>query len=113
MSIRKELIDTDPDTGVSTWYEEYQDGDRKKFRIAHSQDVGLILDRNTNLQNADEYKRTGIKNGFQHVAHIPDIVQIQWLREGIDVLNPQHLPKVLAKLRDPEWRKLRTTLGRI
>lgn len=107
----RELIDHDPLTGISVWFEPLES--EGKFRIHHTQDVEPFIEKNKLLQNADEYKRAGIKSGWQHVAHIPDVVVIKWLQEGIDVMNPDHLPAIKRKLRDPEYRHLRTTLGGI
>jgi len=107
----KELIDHDPLTGMSVYFEA--DESAKKFHIHHVQDVSAFIEKNKRLQNADEYKRAGIKNGWQHVAHIPDSVVMQWWKEGIDVFNPDHIHAVKRKLRDPEYRHLRTTLGGI
>ena len=107
----KELIEHDDLTGVSLWFEAVE-GERK-FRVHHTQDVEPAIERNKSLQNAPEYKRAGIRADFQHVAHIPDVVIHRWWQEGIDVFNPAHNEAVRRKLRDPEWRHLRTTLGRI
>lgn len=107
----KELIDYDPITGISLSFDyNEQTG---KLALFHDQDVEPILEQNQQMQNDTDYKSDGIKRGWQHVAHIPDIVIMQWKQEGIDVFNPDHLPAVKRKLRDPNWRKLRTTLGNI
>lgn len=92
---------------------EFDDLDPRKFRIVHQQDVEPIIEMNKKLQNEADYKRGGIKQGWQHVAHIPDIVVMKWLQEGIDVMKSEHWPAVRRKLMDPEYRYLRTTLGGI
>ncbi len=107
----KELIDHDPLTGVSTWFEAVES--ERKFRVHHTQDVQSLLEKNKLLQNAPEYKAAGIKADWQHFAHIPDIIVMRWRQEGIDVFNPDHIEAVKRKLRDPDWRHLRTSLGRI
>ena len=84
-----------------------------KTAVRTTQDVSGILERNKELQKHDEYKATGIKNSFQHVASIPLVLVHEWMKEGIDVMNPDHWPKVKAKLQDPDNQFLRTTLGRI
>lgn len=104
-------IDFDRTTGLGQDF-EYVESENKTV-IRTYQDVEQILERNKQLQNADEYKRNGIKNEFQHAASIPLAVVHEWLKEGIDVLNPEHWPRVKAKLMDPENRYLRTTLGQI
>lgn len=107
----RELIEHDPVSGLSTWFEPVES--EKKFRIHYTQDVEPFIEQNKRLQNDPEYKRQGIKREWQHFAHIPDIAIIAWRKEGIDVFNPSHIEAVKRKLRDPEWRYLRTTLGAI
>ena len=108
----KELIDHDIYSGLSTWleFDELQPG---KFHIHYAQDVGKTLDANREAYNDDEAKKQGIKAGWWHVAHIPDVVVLQWRKEGIDVFNPEHTPRIKAKLADPEYRYLRTSAGQI
>lgn len=108
----KELISVDPSTGIHTWF-EFEGGAEGKFNIHHTQDVEPIIEHNKRLQNEPDYKKAGIKNEFQHFATIPDIVIMQWMKEGIDVFNKDHWPAVLRKLRDPQYRHLRTSLGGI
>lgn len=85
----------------------------KKLILSHEQDTHATLEFNVRQQNDNDFKKEGIKRSWMKYAHIPDIVVMQWLKEGIDVFNPDHLPAVKRKLRDPQWRKLRTTLGQI
>jgi len=106
----RELISIDPATGVRTWL-EFDEVNPRKFHIHHDQDVEAIIEHNKVLQNDADYKKHGIKNEFHHVAHIPDIVVMQWLQEGIDVMRKEHWPAVRRKLLDPMYRHLRTTLG--
>lgn len=107
----RRLIDHDPLSGMTS-YMEVQPGDNT-FRIIHSQDITAALDANKRAQNDVEVKREGIRRGWQPVANIPDIIVTRWLAEGIDVFNRDHMPAVMRKLRDPEYRYLRTTLGDI
>jgi hypothetical protein len=107
----RELIDYDPETGISTWFEAVES--EKKFRVHHTQDVSGILEQNKVRYNDVERKRRGIKQEFMHYAHIPDIVVMQWMKEGINIFDKNDIPKVKQKLRDPEWRHLRTADGRI
>jgi hypothetical protein len=105
------LLDHNAQTGLTQHiaYDALED----KTVVRTSQNVEGILERNKRLQNEEAYKKEGIKRNFQQVADIPLVVYQQWLKEGIDVLNPDHWPKVKAKLQDPENQFLRTTLGRI
>ncbi len=90
-------------------YNERED----KTIIKTYQDVEPVLERNKMLQNADDFKKQGIKNGFQQVADIPLAVVHQWMSEGINIFKPEDWPKVKAKLKHPDNRFLRTTLGDI
>lgn len=104
-------IDHDPLSGMSSFMEvQPADG---TFRIVHSQDITAALEFNKRAQNDDAFKRETIRKGWQPVANIPDIIVVKWLAEGIDVFNKEHWPAVMRKLRDPDYRHLRTTLGAI
>lgn len=107
----RELMNFDPYTGMSMYFDF--DEVTGKTIIQHEQDVEPILERNKRLQNSSDYKKEGIKREWQHVAHIPDIAIMKWRQEGIDAFNKNHMPAIMRKLRDPEWRHLRTTLGEI
>lgn len=108
----KELIDHDVYSGLSTWL-EFDELQPTKFHIHYTQDVGRALEANKEAYNDDEAKKHGIKNGWWHVAHIPDVVVLKWRSEGIDVFNKDHTNKIKQKLADPEYRYLRTSPGEI
>ncbi len=107
----KRLIDVDPLTGIETWH--HFDTTTGLTTIETVQDVEPYLEYNKFRRNDDDYKKQGMKNEFWHVARIPIVVQEQWLREGIDIYNKDHWPKVRQKLNDPDWANLRTSRGRI
>lgn len=107
----KRLLDYDPLTGI-TQYHHY-DPITKTTTIETIQDVEPFLEMNKSMQNDIEYSRQGMKNEFWHAATIPVLVQYQWLKEGIDLFDKEDWPKVRAKLNDPNWRLLRTSLGRV
>lgn len=102
------ILDKTPDGIVQT--AETQDD---KLIIKTYQDVQPILERNKKLQSADEYKRQGIKNDYQHVASIPLVLVHEWMKQGINIWDKADWPKIKAKLQEPENRYLRTTLGDI
>ena len=82
------------------------------FHIETRQDVQPILDHNKALLNSGEDGYSPSRE-LQRVASIPSVVVLQWLKEGIDVGNPDHWPAVERKLNDPDWRHLRTAPGRV
>lgn len=107
----KRLVDVDPLTGIQTWHE--YDHDTEKTIIERVQDVQPFIDRNKALANEGDYKKKGIQNSWMHAATIPNVIIEQWLKEGIDVFNKDHWPKVRRKLNDPDWKHLKTIVGTI
>ncbi|MCD6674845.1 MAG: hypothetical protein LT106_18585 [Burkholderiaceae bacterium] len=89
----------------------YQDGKLIEHAV---QDVQPSLDRNARLRNAPEYAREGIRNEFQHVAHIDAVVVLKWINEhGFDATTAH--PREIARFieRHPEYHYVKTTDGRI
>jgi hypothetical protein len=108
----KRVLDHDPLTGITTFH--HYDHSTKQTHIERVQDVQPRLDNNKKLFNDDSYRSNGMKTGWLHAAHIPDIVIEKWLREdGVDVFNPDHMAAVKRKLNSPDWRYLRTSSGRL
>lgn len=110
----RRLIDVDPVSGIRTYFEVTgNDGKFQIHTVASTKDIRASVDYAKTLANDTEYKRLGIKNGWMHGAHIPPIVVHQWLKEGIDVMNPAHMDRVKRKLNDPDWKHLKTIHGRV
>lgn len=73
------------------------------------QDVEPILERNKALRSE---KQTG---DLRHVASIPNVILTRWLNEEwergnttIRILGPEMDALVERKLKDPDWKWLRT-----
>lgn len=116
----KRLLDRDPYTGITTWF--HKDPVTGTIAIEEIQDVDPILEKNKTIQNLGsggamgltDYSRKGIKNGFWHAASIPTTLIQKWLlEEGINVFKQEDWPRVKRKLNDPEYKYLRTGLGRV
>jgi hypothetical protein len=76
-----------------------------------TQDVEDIIENNKKLQNETQDR----KSDFRHIASIPNIILEKWLREewarGNSTLKwcgPEMDALVAKKLKDPDWRWLRT-----
>ena len=111
---QRDLIDYDPDTGISC-YIEWLEG--TKFRIVHETEtvnMQAVLDNNAKLRNDPQRKKDGIKKSWMHAAEIPPFVQTKWLvEEGIDLLNPDHWPRVKAKLNSRDYAYLKAIDGTV
>jgi hypothetical protein len=104
----KRLVDYDPFTGVTTYTETEGDETRIGYEF---DDVTPVLDMNKTLQNDEQYTRDGIKDGWWHYAQIPASLILKWrIEEGIDIFSKNDTKKVFAKLNDPQYRYLKTTM---
>ena len=86
------------------------DSDGRTIIIASTQDVDDIIEHNKLLQTMPQRSDWG-----REVASIPNIFVVQWLNEewkrGNTELRPytrEFNQLVMRKLRDPDWRFLRT-----
>jgi hypothetical protein len=108
--LTKRLFDFDQNTGMKTVFEDLGDDG---FALHTTQDVEPILDANKAKANMGRDYYAASKDIWR-VASIPMSVQLKWMvEEGIDVYNPEHMPRIKKKLNDPEWRHLKTADVRI
>lgn len=74
--------------------------------VESSQDVEPILKANKEARNSgDGYSPS---RELRRVASIPEVVAIIWMKEGINIYNPDHWPLVKKKLDSAEWSCLKT-----
>lgn len=86
-----------------------------QMRVNYEQDTSAAMERNEKLRNAEEYSKTGIKNEFWHVAHIPDSVCLKMMVEdGFDAYkaDAKELMSHLRKHRD-KYGHLFVTAGKV
>jgi hypothetical protein len=120
----KRLIDVDPITGLQTWH-DYDEASDKTF-IYECQDIEPLVEHNKVLQNhqgghamgKNDYFRKGVKNSWCHIANIDQITQIEWRRKfGVNIFLwgkcDWTTKRMKRLLNDPDYRHLRTGLGRI
>jgi len=107
--LSKRVLDHDPVTGITTFFEYHHETDTTV--IAREQaDVNLILDANKVLQNNEGVWKKGVKKSWAHYAQIPLIVAEKWLNEhGVDIFNKDHEKKIYWLLNQPENKWLKTT----
>lgn len=92
---------------IHSWHDFEDD----KFVFGRTQDVEPILDANKAFQNN---RQTG---DFRLIASIPVVILERWIIEdgvnylAIDKLEFSQL--IRRKLRDPDWKWLRTSSGRV
>ena len=87
----------------------HYDPSERTFTFEMRQDVEPILEHNKLLRGE---KQTG---DFRHVASIPNVILTRWLNEEwergnttVRMLGPEMDALVEKKLKDPDWKWLRT-----
>lgn len=108
------LFDWDPEGGV---LEEYQyDSATGVMTIKRTQDAKSVLDDNAEWRQSEQTWRKKDDRWIRY-ASIPMIVAELWMKDGINVLKAEtdrngvpneHLKAVLKRLRDPDWKFLKT-----
>tara|TARA_R110000772_G_scaffold4094_8_gene14491 strand:+ start:10632 stop:10988 length:357 start_codon:yes stop_codon:yes gene_type:complete len=114
----RRLLDYDAEFGTKTFHD--YDHQTKVTTIETVQDVAPFLEWNKTRQNFDgggggglnERSKKQIRSGRGwHVASIPIGVQYEWLKEGVDLHNPDHWDRVKRKLNSREYQYLRVNPG--
>lgn len=94
----------DPYTGVTEINVAEEDGD--EIRTHRVQDVAPLLDSLTearNTKSADEASKE-----LHLYAKVPMVVAYEMLKKGINVFNPDHMPRVLQEI-NQNYPKLKAT----
>lgn len=110
MSDRKRILDADGPV-KSIYIKDAVDDD--KIVLNRVQDVKPVFDKNRIERNEGQNNGYSESRDIQKVASIPMVVIEQWLKEGIDLFNPDHADAVKKKLNDPFYAHLRTSTGQV
>lgn len=103
----KQLIDTDPLSGIQTWHE--YDHVEKQTRIYYvpTRDLEPAIDFCKRRANDDDYTKAGMKEDFWHYGWVPDSLRLKWLiEEGVPLNDAESYNR---KLNQPEFKYLKTT----
>lgn len=93
--------------GVETYFR--QKGDKWEYNTV--EDVDPLLDANRHALNNESGNWSG---DMHHVASIPLALYMEWTKEfGGDPMSHEHQPKLMRKLMDREFSKLRVKSGRL
>ena len=78
--------------------------------VVRSQDTSAYLERNKRERAAFQKPRN---ENLRLVADIPMIVVEQWMKQGVNIFDPNDNKKVQALLNSNEYQYLRTSPGKI
>lgn len=95
------------DNGVSTYFRE------KNGKIEYNT-VEDVTGHLRQTQEARNKESGNWKGDMHHVASIPQTLYMEWWKEfGGNPMSPENQPKLLRKLQEREWSKLRVKSGRL
>lgn len=99
-----ELIDDGSWNGLRKWMRATDD-DEGSVQVSYEQvNLNAILDANKAAQN-DGFDR---KSEFWHAAHIPPIIEVEWLTKyGVRLKDPNHISAVKRLLNSSEYAHLK------
>ena len=106
----KRLLDHDPLTGRTDYFHYDEHNDRSTIETV--QDVSSFLDVAKHVRNDDDATKKGIKGGWWHYAHLPDIVIMKMIQEeGVNPYDPNDAKKV-GKLVEDKYQYCKLTTGK-
>lgn len=88
-----------------TWKRE-----QGKVVIYREQDVQPYLEANKRRRDSFQRRRN---SSLREVADIPNIVVEQWMREGVNIFDPNCDKEVQRRLNSNEYAFLRTSPGKM
>lgn len=83
----------DPYTGVTEINDAYDDDDF--VHVRYMQDVQPLLDSTAETRNT---RSADGKRELSKYASVPVVVQHELMRKGINIFNPDHMPRVLEEI---------------
>lgn len=95
------------DHGVATYFRENEG----KLEYNTVEDVSTLLELTKEAKTAES---GNWKGDMHHVASIPQVVYMEWWKEfGGSPMDAENKPKLMRKLQEREWSKLRVKSGRL
>lgn len=65
--------------------------------IKNEQDLEPTVEALKYLKKQDDYASQGIKAGWMHVGHVPDVIVHKWFQEGFDI-DRHSVKEIVARL---------------
>lgn len=100
------LFDFDAETGVKTMFD--YDPIKDQVFLTYEQDVSGFLDRMQEMRNDPEISAKGMKEEWWHYCSIPTVVEMELMRKGLYLHNPDHM-KAIIKVINSDFPYLKAT----
>ena len=90
------LFDYDADTGMKQYFD--YDPVKDQVFMTYEQDVSGFLDHMNELRKNPELSNNGIKEDWWHYCSIPEVVEMELLKKGLRLDNPDHIKPILKEI---------------
>ena len=90
------LFDFDTETGMKTTFDF--DPVRDQVFLTYEQDVSGFLDRMQTVRNDESYSAKGIKEDWWYYASIPEVVELDLIKKGLSLHNPEHMKAIIKEI---------------
>ena len=92
------LFDIDAENGVKTFYD--YDPIRDQVTLSYEQDVSHFLDRMKAIRDNPEISANGIKEDWWLYCSIPEVVEMELLKKGLQLHNKDHMKAILREINE-------------
>ena len=104
------LFDYDPNTGVTQTFD--YDPVTEDVRLTSTQNLDAFFEALKQKRNDPEAWKKGVKDEFAHYATIPPVIQMELMKQGIDIHNP-HQTKELIHAINTQYPFLKVTTAMV
>ena len=104
------FFDYDPNTGVTQTFD--YDPVTEDVRLTSTQDLDNFFEQVKRKRDNPEAWAKGVKEEFAHYASIPPVIEMELLKQGIDIHNP-HQTKELLKAINTKYPFLKVTTAMV
>jgi hypothetical protein len=90
------FFDYNPDTGVTQTFD--YDPVTEDVRLTSTQDLNAFFENlKAKRDNPDAWKK-GVKEEWAHYASIPTVIEMELLKQGIDIHNPNQTKELMRAI---------------
>jgi hypothetical protein len=104
------FFDDDPNTGVTQTFD--YDPVTEDVRLTSTQDLDNFFEQVKRKRDNPDAWAKGVKEEFAHYASIPPVIEMELLKQGIDIHNP-HQTKELMKAINTKYPFLKVTTAMV
>ena len=90
------FFDYDPTTGVTQTFD--YDPVTEDVRLTSTQDLTAFFEAIKQKRDNPDAWAKGVKEEFAHYATIPPVIQMELMKKGIDIHNPNQTKELLKEI---------------